>query len=436
MSRLLPVLLLLGLLPACGSGSPERHNVVVVLVDQLRADSAEMWMPEVSALAERGIRFENARSVAPWTYPSVISMFSGLYPQQHGADGPPDGQGRILSTFDERLPLLPHLLQRAGYHTAGFVTNPFLHRWNPFHTGFDHYAVDEFIGSEGNLIGQPKLVWTASMFADSVNANLVEYFDARQVDGPEFTYVHYVDVHGPWDDAPFEVGDDSDENYETAVRYVDVKIRELYEYFLARYGGDLIFLVTSDHGRELGDDLELAEGTPLRYRKRSMHEFNLHIPLLILPSEVVREPRIVRGACANIDVYPTLLDWLGYDVPQNIRGISLLPALRGEVLPERALYARQSAFGRLEDALVLDGKKYIRLFDPATGQEARPARRVFDLESDPRESRVFATDFGDADGLFEAAAGTAGVEYPKKYERPSDEVLKQLQGLGYLGEDE
>ena len=56
MFRLLLALLFLGLLPACGSGSPARHNVVIVLVDQLRADSAEKWMPETGALAQRGVR--------------------------------------------------------------------------------------------------------------------------------------------------------------------------------------------------------------------------------------------------------------------------------------------------------------------------------------------------------------------------------------------
>ena len=64
-------------------------------------------MSETRALAERGIVFANARSVAPWTYPSVVSLFSGLYPQQHGADGHQDG--KLLTTFSADVPLLPQL---------------------------------------------------------------------------------------------------------------------------------------------------------------------------------------------------------------------------------------------------------------------------------------------------------------------------------------
>jgi len=199
--------------------------------------------------------------------------------------------------------------------------------------------------------------------------------------------------------------------------------------------------VTSDHGQELGNDLELGEGAwpngkGLRFRKRSMHEFNLHIPLWILPSAAVPEPRAVRTSCGNLDLYPTLLDWLGFAVPENIRGVSLLPAIQGESLEERPIYARQSAFNRLEDALIHDGKKYIRLFDPANREEAVNARRVFDLESDPREEHVLPGEFGAAGGLLQRESGTAGVEYPRTFEEPPGEVLDQLQKLGYLDGDD
>src|SRR5262245_4816407 len=137
MSRLARIapLALVAALAGCG-GSP-RPTVVVVLVDQLRKDAADRWLSETRALAESGVRFEELRSAAPWTYPSVISLVSGLYPQQHGADG--DESGQRLTVFSPEVPLLPRTLRAAGYHTAGFVTNPFLHEWNPFHEAFDHY---------------------------------------------------------------------------------------------------------------------------------------------------------------------------------------------------------------------------------------------------------------------------------------------------------
>ena len=424
---------------ACGGyeQDPATPSIVLVLVDQLRKDAADRWMPEVRALADQGVVFENMRAAAPWTYPSVISLVSGLYPQQHGANGELVSGGR-LTTFDPRVPLLPAML-RGRYYTAGFVTNPFLQRWNPFHEGFDHYAIDEFIGSMGNLRGFPDLVWTSHMFADTVNRVLREHFDSRDVVGPEFVYVHYIDVHGPWKDAPFDAGPPLPENalnepaYEAGARYVDRKIAELHEYFTRRYDGNLLFLVTSDHGQELGDDLALGEGAPLRKRKASVHDFNTHIPLLVLPGRSVPSGRQVRIPCSNVDVVPTLLDWLGMPIPPGLAGASLKHAILGEERPEdwqRPIYSRMEAFNSRSDGVVVGTKKLVRYLDPPSGDERR--RVAFDLGEDAREAQVLRPEDGPPAGVLEDAASTRGVEYQGTLEMPDAATLEKLKHLGYF----
>ena len=425
--------LLLGiLLGACGGERGPRPHVVLVLVDQLRQDAAEQWLSETRALAERGIVFANARSVAPWTYPSVVSLFSGLYPQQHGADGHPDG--KLLTTFSADVPLLPRLLRDAGYHASGFVTNPFLHEWNPIHLAFDHYDAS-FIRNPGNMRGLGDFVWTERMYGDSVNAAVRAYFDARPLDAPEFTYVHYIDVHGRkegeqrWQGAPF-AGD-----YASAVRFVDQRIAELYEYFTARYAGDLVFIVTSDHGQDMDDDLALGEGEPARKRKVSMHDFNLRIPLYFLPSDRVAEPRSIEAPVASIDLVPTLCDWLDLELPLDVPGTSLLPLIAGGELGagDRPLYARMSAFGRLDDCMIHRGTKFIRYMEPRSGRVL--ARASFDLASDPREASNLGADLADDERvLLEREAGDHGLSFPASFEPPDRDVLEQLQELGYFGE--
>ena len=432
-------LLLLWLsLGACAGGGGERPSVVLVLIDQLRADSAERWLVETRALAERGVRFENMRSSAPWTYPSVISLFSGLYPQQHGADGNQDGG--LLTTFSEDVPLLPRTLGRAGYHTVGFVTNPFLHEWNPVHRAFAHYD-PSFIRNQGPTRGHGELVWTERMYSDSVNAALREYFDARPRaagDAPEFVYVHYIDVHGRKNDAQRWAGAPFAGTYEAATRYVDAKVRELYDYFLARSGGKLIFIVTSDHGQDVGDDLTVGEDRPWRERKASLHDFNLRIPCYILPSDVVPAGRVVGEPCSNVDVTPTLLDWLGIDAHAGAAGTSLLAALRGEPYDgrSRALYARNSAFGRLEDCVVHAGQKCMR-YERVQRQSvpAHLGRRRFDLDSDPRELRDLGLDSA-CEALLLEAAGDRGVRFPAELQAPAPEIESQLHELGYGGGDD
>ena len=423
-------------LGGCSKPSADTPHIVLVLVDQLRADAVERHMPRVHALAQRGVVFENARSVAPWTYPSVISMFSGLYPQQHGADGHPLA-GKRLSTFDANVPLLPKLLQRQGYRTTAFVTNPFLQTWNPFHEGFDHYEVDAFIGSQGNLRGLPEMVWREDMFADSVNAELMRHFDGFDPQSPEFTYVHYIDVHGPWEGAPFPHGADAAANYRAGAEYVDGKIVELYEYFQERYGDAFVFLVTSDHGQEdlEGNDLDLGEGQPWRKKKATVHDFNLRIPLIFLPTALVPEGLSLDVPCANIDVFATLIDWLGSKPPANVPARSLLTALRGGSTAElegRAIYAKMSAFGRANDCIVQDGRKYLRHLDPRNQETV--LRTVFDLREDPRESSIQSRVFEEEpQATLEEAAGDHGTRYPGRFMDVPLETLEDLEALGYLG---
>ena len=409
----------------CRTLAARPSNVVCVLIDQLRLDSADRYLEGVNALAERGVVFEGMRAAAPWTYPSVVSLLSGLYPQQHGADG--HLHEDTLSHFSPEVPLLQKQLQSAGFTTTAFITNPFLLDWNPFHLGFDAFD-SHFIRSQGNRRGDSSVWSPEQMFADSVNASVRGRFEVLPHRTPEFTYVHYIDAHGPWHGAPF-TGD-----YASAIRFVDEKVVELYDYFAERYRGDFVFFVTSDHGRGLDDDQTVGYGPEFRKQKQSIHDYNLRIPFAILPSDFVTQPRRIPGTCSNVDFVPTVLDWLGLPGAEERPGRSLLPAiLDGVPLPaDRAIYARNSAFGSLTDGVIQGDRKYVRYFD--TTSRELVARRVFDLAGDPRETRSLGDDFGATDAIVSAIADTGGVFYQGEFRGLSEENAAQLRALGYLRE--
>ena len=73
----------------CGDSAlqPERWNVILILVDTLRADHLQMYgydratSPTFDALARHGFVFEEARSQAGCTFPSVNSLFTSRWPQ-------------------------------------------------------------------------------------------------------------------------------------------------------------------------------------------------------------------------------------------------------------------------------------------------------------------------------------------------------------------
>jgi len=408
---------------ACGA-EPAGPNLVIVLIDELRKDSADQYMTGVNAAARRGIVVDEMRSAAPWTYPSVISLMSGLYPQQHGADG--HLHENTLSRIAPGVPLLQRRLHDAGYSTAAFITNPFLLDWNDFHVGFDTFD-GSFVGTQGNHWGDESVWSPETMFSNTVNPAVRRHFDAKPLDAPEFTYIHYIDVHGPWRGAPFRG------TYAEAITYMDRKVMEIYDYFMRRYDGDLLFVVTSDHGRALGDDMSVGYGRRFRRQKHSVHDYNLRIPFAILPSAHVDHAVRVSGPASNIDVVPTLLEWLGIPDEVDRPGRSLLSSIRqGQpIAAPRYLYARNSAFGQLNDAVLFGRYKVIRFFDIDSG--ALLEQRRFDLEDDPRETRAVPDDGAPTADDFRLMAGNHGLAFEAKFDGVDAEVEARLRALGYLG---
>jgi arylsulfatase A-like enzyme len=134
-----------------------------------------------------------------------------------------------------------------------------------------------------------------------------------------------------------------------------------------------------------------------------------------------------------VDVLPTLLEWLALPASPSAAGRSLLGALRGEPYDgqSRALYARHSAFGRFEEALVHDGTKFLRTRFPPDGL----ARRLFDLAADPRELYPLP-DLAGAERLLDATAAAPELRiFPRVFEETAPDLRRDLDALGYGGEE-
>jgi arylsulfatase A-like enzyme len=114
-------------------------NLLWIVVDTLRADHMSVYgydrptTPNLEAWAKEGITFEMARSAAPWTLPSHMTMFTGLLPSQHGA--------RVDRPYYGASPTVAEHLQAKGYATAGIVANVRIcNRAYGIGRGFDQYV--------------------------------------------------------------------------------------------------------------------------------------------------------------------------------------------------------------------------------------------------------------------------------------------------------
>ena len=110
---------------------------------------------------------------------------------------------------------------------------------------------------------------------------------------------------------------------------VDAHIGRLIDHLesTGQYERTLI-VFASDHGEQLGDHWMLA--------KYGYFDQSFHTPLILrdpLPAADGERGGVISAFTENIDVMPTILDWLGRKVPTACDGESLLPFCRGESVP-------------------------------------------------------------------------------------------------------
>ncbi len=340
------VALLLGATLACSKPEPA-PNVLILLIDALRADHLGCYgyerdtSPHIDALAAEGLRFEKAYAQSPWTKPSIPSLFTSLYPIQHGVyEGETHGVGDALESdvLPGRFTTLAEAFGQAGYRTAGFVHNAHLQAQLGFAQGFDVYE-------------------QSSMAAPEINQRFLE-FAALDRDRPFFAYLHYLDVHWPFQpEEPFRsrfgpVGDKSlfsRESWHGLRKAINNKTVELSEQDLhelrARHDAGIaqldaeigkllaelrqrgwydrtVILLTSDHGEELLDHGEVGHGGTL-FREVIDIPFIMRIPGLAAA--------IATKPARLLDAFPTLLDAAGLEIPPGLEGLSLLASGEDEV---------------------------------------------------------------------------------------------------------
>jgi arylsulfatase A-like enzyme len=171
------------------------RSVVFVLADTLRRDRLGAYggparTPVFDALAAEGLRFERAWANAPWTKPSIATLFTGLHPSQHGVVSHPrlrgnaPGEAAFNDVLDAGHETLAEALARAGWHTGGIVTNPWLGAEFGFAQGFaswdDALAANDAPGPQ-------------------VSRAALQWIEALPDDGrPFFLYLHYMDPHEPY----------------------------------------------------------------------------------------------------------------------------------------------------------------------------------------------------------------------------------------------
>jgi arylsulfatase A-like enzyme len=375
--------------------------VVVLTIDTLRADRLSSYgyrrptTPNIDRLLASGARFTQARTVEPLTNPSLCSMFTSLYPHEHGAT-------RNGLRMRQNLPSFARALERRGYRSAAFVGNWTLK--NRISGLGDHFESYGEVFTRKRWLGMFKGEATAE---DLTGAALDWLEEARKNPRyqrqPFLLWVHYVDPHAPYrlqeELAPRLgvrlSGDVSrPDRYDTEVAFVDHHLGRL----LAAFDRDpalkanTLFVFAADHGESLGEHGYWGHG-------RNLFEPTLRIPFGIAWAGRIRPGTTIDAPALNLDVASTVLGLVGLTIPAGFRGFDWTPVLLQGAPPPRdrvalfqahkgaVLSAQEAASARrkglLEVGVMTGGRKEI----------FRVAERrlwIFDLLKDPRETLAAA----------------------------------------------
>lgn len=114
-----------------------RPNIIFIVLDTLRADRMlakynDIYLtPFINSLLDKSIYFENCIANSPWTLPSHISMFTGLYPSQIKQ------VSKEIDKLSIKIPVLAEILKEMGYFTIVFSQNFFVSKPYGLTRGFN-----------------------------------------------------------------------------------------------------------------------------------------------------------------------------------------------------------------------------------------------------------------------------------------------------------
>lgn len=382
--------------PSPRPGIPRRdvRHVIIICLDAFRASALHRQgalrecSPFLDGLAQHAMVFDRAYAQASWTYTSVVSFLSGLYPFQHGVNQVTDAP--------TGLRLLPEILREAGIATGIVGENFFFSESRGLDRGTDSYT---YVFPEHTVGGER----TSGEVVEAASA-----FLAANKDRSSFLYIHFFAPHAPYDagnphrhlytldpvqaippndgamhraevgQAPLseEGAKQLRSRYDENIRYADGQVQALFEAIRGLgYADDTAILITSDHGEAFNEHRCLGHGDP-------PFDSLIRTPFLLMYGPSSSQPgEAVSRAVRSIDLFPTVCDMLGVTPPRDLPGTSLFA--EEQPVSDDPLSFAQSQGNHPEVAYIWDRYK---LFCGPAGVETK----LYDLQLDPGEQSNLA----------------------------------------------
>jgi len=342
-------------------------NIILITATNIRYDhlSQNGYFRETSSsldtLAKESLVFDNAFSQSSWTLPEGISIYTSLYPYQHGIMNRFDGVALLQSDLT-----LIDILNENEYTTAaftgGFDYNPIFGLTNRFGiyeeckgdvdsatSGYGEFSCsifkainwiknnsDEkfFVHIQGFDAHCPFSQEGGRIYDKEYDGDVdysrclwtFEKSDPEFIDGQPYYRVYSAANEGEERESTLLSEDDIkhlialyDESILESDVLIGILVEEIKELDL---NDNTIIVFTSEHGDMLGKYGRFMRGGPLR---GTFYDDVLHIPLLIKHPKIAADR--IDGLVEHIDIVPTLLDFLSIPQSPSFEGKSLIPLI-------------------------------------------------------------------------------------------------------------
>lgn len=334
-----------------------KPNIILVVMDTVRADNLPMWgyhkktTPFLDEFSKTAVTYKQAISNSPWTLPSHVSLFSGLHPSEHG-----------VLTSNQRagndLPLIADALKAKGYQTAGFTSNPWASSLYSLDRGFDVFIdvykklrKDKENVLEKNLRCVERLFCMHDGGAELTNNYVKQWLNSTNSNNkPFFIFINYMDAHSPYlpkKPLPQNLSPKSVSKvikswklvnnmgkicvgsmkvskeelkscidlYDDAIRYLDFKISQLVEFLKNKsMFNNTMIIITSDHGENFGEHKSPHTG-PLMLHYFCLYDTLLHVPLIIKFPKKENEGKKINSQIQLSEVPFMIANTAGIDFP-------------------------------------------------------------------------------------------------------------------------
>jgi len=312
-------------------------NVILLTFDATRKDVFGIYgnnhglTPFIDSLKNKSLIFTKCHSTGPYTQASFPGILTSSYYLDYGK---PSG-------LAPQRTLISEVLQKAGYETAAFHSNPYCsghfgwnRGWDTFYDSMEDEVDPRIPYIRGGEINKRAFNWLSS-------TNKSEYSK------PFFLWVHYMDLHEPYIpekqyidlvDSSIAISEDemyalfentllkrdvSDEDkvhllkklYDIHVREIDSYVQQLFN-DLEEKGllKDTVVIITSDHGDEFNEHGGLSHDNKM-YREL------IEVPLIIYGYD---ETGVEDKVVSTVDIPPTILSLFGLEPEANFKGCTLL----------------------------------------------------------------------------------------------------------------